>query len=194
MSSLQIVCTLYCTLWISLVILQKYSFWLSTQGIKKMQQRAILWILDTFCILSSLGIKTITELVLIYLHLQKLSGCLQLRTSTLPNNHIIKSLLKSVICKSTHPEITSLQWSHLQIIQAHLSCNTSYGGAATIQVFRLLWQRYSYLTQSFMMELPLSVSQHWNLHSESKGFYYWNPKHLLYYPFVYKTSNYTVIR
>ena len=36
----------------------------------------------------------------------------------------------------------------------------SQGGAATLQVFRLPWQRYSYSTQSSMMELLLSVSQH----------------------------------
>jgi len=47
----------------------------------------------------------------------------------------------------------------------HLSRNTSYGGTVTLQVFRLPWQRYSYSTQSSMMELLLSVSQHWNLHS-----------------------------
>ena len=42
----------------------------------------------------------------------------------------------------------------------HLSCNTSYGGAATLQVFHLPRRRYSYSTQSSMMELLLSVSQH----------------------------------
>ena len=35
---------------------------------------------------------------------------------------------------------------------SHLSCNTSYGSAATLQVFRLPWWRYSYLTWSFMTE------------------------------------------
>jgi len=35
-----------------------------------------------------------------------------------------------------------------------------YGSTATIWVFYLLWQRYSYSTQSSMMELLLSVSQH----------------------------------
>ena len=87
----------------------------------------------------------------------------------------------SVICTSTCPEITSPQWSHLQNIQAHLSRNMPYGGAVTIWIFCLPWQRYSYSTQSSMIELPLSVSQHWN------------PKYLLYYLFVYKTSSYTVI-
>ena len=41
---------------------------------------------------------------------------------------------------------------------SHLSCNTSYGSAATIQVFCLPRWRYPYLTQSSMIELPLSVS------------------------------------
>ena len=42
----------------------------------------------------------------------------------------------------------------------HLSRNTSHGGAATLQVFCLPRRRYSYSTQSSMMELILSVSQH----------------------------------
>jgi len=48
---------------------------------------------------------------------------------------------------------------------SHFSCNMSYGGAATLRVFRLPQWRYSYSTQSFMTELLLSVSQHWNLRS-----------------------------
>jgi len=47
----------------------------------------------------------------------------------------------------------------------HLSRNTSYGGATTLQVFCLPQWGYFYSTQSSMTELPLSVSQHWNLHS-----------------------------
>ena len=42
----------------------------------------------------------------------------------------------------------------------HLSCNTSYGSAATLQVFHLPRRRYSYSTQSSMTELLLSGSQH----------------------------------
>jgi len=64
----------------------------------------------------------------------------------------------------------------------HFSRNTSHGGAATLWIFRLPQWRYSYSTQSSITELLLSVSQHWN------------PKHLLYYHFVYKTSSYIVIR
>ena len=43
---------------------------------------------------------------------------------------------------------------------SHLSCNISYSSVATIWVFHLPWQRYSYLTWFSMMELLLSVSQH----------------------------------
>ena len=42
----------------------------------------------------------------------------------------------------------------------YLSHSTSYGGAATLWIFRLPRQRYSYSTQSSMTELLLSVSQH----------------------------------
>ena len=42
----------------------------------------------------------------------------------------------------------------------HLPRNTSYGGAANLRVFRLPRRRYSYSTQSSMMELLLLVSQH----------------------------------
>ena len=42
----------------------------------------------------------------------------------------------------------------------HLSCNISHGSAATLWIFCLPWRRYSYSTQSSMMELLLSVSQH----------------------------------
>jgi len=46
---------------------------------------------------------------------------------------------------------------------SHLSHNMSYGGVATLWVFRFPQRGYSYSTQSSMMELLLSVSQHWNL-------------------------------
>ena len=71
--------------------------------------------------------------------------------------------------KFTYPENTSLWYISCQQLKpafysSHLSCNMPYSGAATIQVFYFPWQRYSYLTQSSMMELLLSVSQHWNFH------------------------------
>ena len=42
----------------------------------------------------------------------------------------------------------------------YLSRNMSYGDTATLWIFYLPQQRYSYSTQFSMIELPLSVSQH----------------------------------
>ena len=61
----------------------------------------------------------------------------------------------------SHSDITS-QLYKPAFYSSHLSRNTSYSGTATIWVFCLPQQRYSYSTWSFMMELLLSVSQHWN--------------------------------
>ena len=70
-------------------------------------------------------------------------------------------LYASLLIQKLHPhgEVTSKSYKPA-FHGGHLSCNTSYGGAATIWIFRLPWQRYSYSTQSSMTELLLSVSQH----------------------------------
>ena len=59
-----------------------------------MQRKAALWILEAFKMSPFFSIKAIAGLIPIYLHFQKLSGRLQLRVYTLPNNHILHSLLK----------------------------------------------------------------------------------------------------
>jgi len=64
--------------------------------LRKMQRRAVIWILRMFHTLLSLGIKAIAGLIPIHLHLQKLSSIFQLRMHMLPPNHIVKSLLESV--------------------------------------------------------------------------------------------------
>ena len=69
--------------------------------LRKMQRRAILWILGTFWVSPSFGIEAIASLIPIYLHLKKLSSRSQLRAHTLLNNHILWSLLES------RPNITS---------------------------------------------------------------------------------------
>ena len=58
-----------------------------------------------------------------------------------------------------HGDVTSKKYKPA-FHGGHLSHNMSYGSAATLRIFRLPWRRYSYSTQSFMMELLLSVSQH----------------------------------
>jgi len=66
-----------------------------------MQRRVVLWILEAFRTSPILEIKVIARLVPIHLHLQKPSRQYQLRTSTLPNNHTIKSLLERRYLENT---------------------------------------------------------------------------------------------
>jgi len=66
-------------------------------------------ILDAFNISPILGIEAIAGLVPIHLHFQKLSGQHQLRTSTLPNNHAIKSLLESRHAENTNSHCLLLE-------------------------------------------------------------------------------------
>jgi len=67
----------------------------SLKKLNKMQRRTTIWILCAFCTLPFFGIKAITSLIPICLHLQKLSGRLQLRAHSLPYNHILRFLLES---------------------------------------------------------------------------------------------------
>ena len=81
-----------------------------------------------------------------------------------------------VICKSTCPEIhprggVTFKSYKPAFHGGHFSCNMSHGSAATLQIFCLLWRRYCYSTWSSMIELLLSVSQHWNLCSGFIGFW-----------------------
>ena len=64
--------------------------------LNKMQQRAVIWILKTFCILPLFGIKFITGLIPIHYHLQKLSDRNQLHIATLPSNNRLKKLLEKI--------------------------------------------------------------------------------------------------
>ena len=54
----------------------------------------MLWILETFCILPTMGIKAIASLIPIHSNLWKLSGRNQLQTFTLSHNHTLKALLE----------------------------------------------------------------------------------------------------
>ena len=61
--------------------------------LQKMQHIAALWISGAFRTSPAIGIKAISNLVLIYLHLKKLYDRFLLRDSLLPSNHIITSIL-----------------------------------------------------------------------------------------------------
>ena len=69
--------------------------------------------------------------------------------------------------KSTYPEITFSQWYHFLTIQAYLFYNMPHDSDVTIQIFCLLWWKYSYLTWSFIAESSLLVFQYWNLLSQT---------------------------
>jgi len=105
-------------------MLYRFSLWYFNKAsllyllkeLRKIQQREAFWILGTFHTSSSLGIETITGLILIHLCLQKLSSRYQLRALTLLFNHAIKSLFESryTINSYSHylslENITSKQW------------------------------------------------------------------------------------
>ena len=61
--------------------------------LKKMQQRAALWITGAFRTFPSKGVEAIAGLIAIYLHLQKLNGRHHLQYASIPPSHAINSLL-----------------------------------------------------------------------------------------------------
>jgi len=66
----------------------------SLKMLGKIQRRAAIWILDTFKIFLSFGVKAIIGLIPINLHLQKLSRRSQLRVYSLLSNYILCSFMK----------------------------------------------------------------------------------------------------
>jgi len=93
---------LLCRSCVLLIILYSFQLWYYSKAplayllkeLRKMQRRAIIWIFRAFRISSSLSIEAVVGLISIHLHLQKLSSRFQLRIHTLPQNHIVKSLLE----------------------------------------------------------------------------------------------------
>jgi len=83
-------CLLYRTYILS-IILYSFSLWYYNnvplsyplKKLRKMQYRAVLWILSAFHIFPTLDIKVITGLIPIYLHFQKLDKRQQLRIAIL---------------------------------------------------------------------------------------------------------------
>ena len=95
----------------------------------------------------------------------------------------------TVICKSTHLEITSLQNNHTSPpFSQHVlwQCYTHLGiQSSTVEIllFNSVFHDGVTPISVSILKPPLGVI----------GFYHWNPEYLLYYQFVYKTSSYTVI-
>ena len=59
----------------------------------KMQRRAAIWILGAFKTLPMEGLEAITGLIPIKSYLHKLTGRSQLCSASLPENHLIKTLM-----------------------------------------------------------------------------------------------------
>ena len=77
--------------------------------LRKIQQRATIWITGTFHTLPTWGIKAITELILIYLHIQKISRRHQLCISSLSTNHVINFILQNRHAKNSPTYCLSLE-------------------------------------------------------------------------------------
>ena len=74
----------------------------------KMQSRATIWITGAFKTSPLFGIEAITGLIPIKLHLQKLSGRLQLQAHSLLSNYILHSLIEPRTCSSLNQHLSSL--------------------------------------------------------------------------------------
>jgi len=91
--------------------------------LRKMQRRANLWILEAFKTSPTDGLEAITGLIPIKFHLQKLTSRSQLHAATLPENHLIRTLmddpLNSHIKPSPH-SINTLTECQKSITRGHL--------------------------------------------------------------------------
>jgi len=74
----------------------------------KMQRRAAIWILEAFKMSPSFSVEAIARLISINLYLQKLSGRSQLYAHSLPNNHILRSLMEPKSVAPSKPHSLSL--------------------------------------------------------------------------------------
>ena len=85
------------------------SFSYPLKELRKIQQRATIWITGTFHTLPTWGIKAITELILIYLYIQKISRRHQLCISSLSTNHVINFILENRHAKNSPTYCLSLE-------------------------------------------------------------------------------------
>jgi len=86
----------------------------------KMQRRAAIWILGAFRTSPTEGLEAIAGLIPIKLYLHKLASRSQLRSATLPKNHIIKTLIEDVPTKPSPHSINMLTDCQKNSIKGHL--------------------------------------------------------------------------
>ena len=107
------ICTSYCTPDIYGFPLQYYNKALTHYHLnilQKMQRKAALWIPGAFCISPTSGIKTISGLVPIHLHLRKLYSQFLLCELSLLSNHIISNIFSSNKIQERSCHISSIDY------------------------------------------------------------------------------------
>ena len=88
--------------------------------LKKIQQKAVLWITDIFYTLLSWELEVIAGLIPIHIHLDKISRRYYLQVASLPQQHTLNSLIDKHYSKKTkfhHLSIAYLickQWSKIK--------------------------------------------------------------------------------
>ena len=86
----------------------------------KIQRRATIWILGAFRTSPTERLKVIAGLIPIKLHLHKLASRSQLRSATLPKNHIIKTLIEDIPTKPFPHSINTLTDCQKNSVKGHL--------------------------------------------------------------------------
>ena len=86
----------------------------------KIQRRATIWILGAFRTSPTERLKVIAGLIPIKLHLHKLASRSQLRSATLPKNHIIKTLIEDIPTKPFSHSINTLTNCQKNSVKGHL--------------------------------------------------------------------------
>jgi len=128
-----------------------------------MQRRAAIWILGSFKMSPSDGIKAIVGFIPIKLHLQKLMNRLQLHTLSLLSNHLIQMLIDSSFSspKCQHPVslsfLTSRQRSH---VKGHLvnSDNKAYRIFSSFSPLHLELFLDSRIIDNFLDQFSFNIS------------------------------------
>ena len=88
-----------------------------------MQRRAAIWILSAFRTSPTKGLETIVGLILIKLHLYKLTSRSQLHSAVLPENHLIKTFINdfpNIYIKSFPHSTNTLTDRQKNSIKGHL--------------------------------------------------------------------------
>ena len=120
----------------------------------KMQRRAAIWILGAFKTSSTEGLKAIAELIPIKLYLQKLASRSQLHSTTLPENHIIKTLMDDLLntCYKPTSHLINTLTDHQKIfLKSHLinSNNKAYGIFSSFSPLNLEFFTSSHILDNF---------------------------------------------